>query len=300
MLLDSIAVGGQAAASSRIENYLGFPEGLTGIELTSRALVQANKFGAHVSSPCDVTSIDCHDGHLHVTLSNGQVLDTRAVVIATGARYRKPALDRWSDFEGAGIYYAATDIEARVCAGQRVTVLGGANSAGQAALFLANGGGTVDLVVRAAAVSAGMSHYLVDRLLAHPAITVRTATEVTDLHGDVVLQAVTLTPVGGGSQITECGGLFCFIGAQPATDWLTGIALDDDGFIRTDRDLTTDELCTTWDLLGRAPLPFETNIPGVFAAGDVRAGSMKRVAAAVGEGASAIRSVHLSLTPTHT
>jgi thioredoxin reductase (NADPH) len=297
MLLDSIAVGGQAAASSRIENYLGFPAGLTGIELTSRALVQANKFGAHVSSPCDVTRLDCHDGHLHVTLSNGEVLDTRAVVIATGARYRKLQVDRWTDFEGAGIYYAATEIEARICAGQRVTVLGGANSAGQAALFLADSGGTVDLVVRSADVSAGMSHYLVDRLLAHPAITVRTATQVTALHGDRVLQSVTLTPLNGGPEKTQCGGLFCFIGAEPATDWLSGIALDKDGFIRTDRDLTSDELCATWDLLGRAPLPFETNIPGVFAAGDVRAGSMKRVAAAVGEGASAIRSVHLSLAP---
>ena len=297
MLLDTIAVGGQAAASSRIENYLGFPAGVTGIELTSRALVQANKFGAHVSSPCDVVRLDCHDGHLHVALSNGEVLDTRAVVIATGAQYRKLPLDRWADYEGAGIYDAATEIEARVCAGQRVTVLGGANSAGQAALFLANGGGQVDLVVRAADVSAGMSSYLVDRLVTHPAITVRTATEVTALHGDGVLQAVTLTPSQGASELTECGGLFCFIGAEPATGWLSGIAVDESGFIRTDRDLKDDELCATWELLGRAPLPFETNVPGVFAAGDVRAGSMKRVAAAVGEGASAIRSVHLSLTP---
>jgi thioredoxin reductase (NADPH) len=300
MLLDSIAVGGQAAASARIENYLGFPAGVTGIELTSRALVQANKFGAHVSSPCDVTSLDCHGGHLHVALSNGEVLDTRAVVIAAGARYRKLPLDRWSDFEGAGIYYAATEIEARVCAGQRVTVLGGANSAGQAALFLADGGGDVDLVVRAADLAADMSHYLVERLLAHPTVTVRTATQVTALHGDGALQAVTLTSANGAPERTQCGGLFCFIGAEPATDWLSGIALDKDGFVRTDRDLTSDELCATWDLLGRAPLPFETNIPGVFAAGDVRAGSMKRVAAAVGEGASAIRSVHLSLAPTPT
>jgi thioredoxin reductase (NADPH) len=295
MLLDSIAVGGQAAASARIENYLGFPSGLTGIELTSRALVQANKFGAHVSTPCGVVGLDCQDGDLHLALSNGEVLDARAVVIATGARYRKLPLDRWSDFEGAGIYYAATDIEARGCAGQRVTVLGGANSAGQAALFLAESGGEVDLVARAADVSAEMSYYLVERLLAHPAITVHTATQVTALHGDGALDAVTLTSANGGEKRTQCGGLFCFIGAEPATDWLTGVGLDEDGFIRTDRDLTSAELGTSWDLLGRAPLPFETNIPGVFAAGDVRAGSMKRVAAAVGEGASAIRSVHLSL-----
>jgi thioredoxin reductase (NADPH) len=297
MLLDSLAVGGQAAASSRIENYLGFPAGVTGIELTSRALVQANKFGAHVSSPCDVVKLDCHDGHLHVALSNGEVLDTRAVVIASGARYRKLQLDGWSDYEGAGIYYAATEIEARACAGQRVTVVGGANSAGQAALFLANGGGEVDLVVRAGDLAAGMSNYLVERLLGHPSIHVRTATQVTALHGEAVLEAVTLTPSDGASEVTDCRGLFCFIGAEPATDWLGGVAVDEDGFIRTDRDLTSDDLCKTWELLGRAPLPFETSVPAVFAAGDVRAGSMKRVATAVGEGARAIRSVHLALAP---
>jgi thioredoxin reductase (NADPH) len=250
-----------------------------------------------VSSPCDVVRLDHHDGHLHVALSNGEVLDAQAVVIATGARYRRLALDEWSRFEGAGIYYAATEIEARSCRGQRVAVIGGANSAGQAALFLANGGSEVDLVVRAPELSAGMSNYLVERLLAHDSITVRPATEVTALHGDDALQAVTLTDVTGRSDESECHGLFCFIGAEPATDWLKGVAADEDGFIRTDRDLTHDDLCETWDLLGRDPLPYETSVPGVFAVGDVRSGSMKRVASAVGEGASAIRSVHLALAP---
>ena len=297
MLLDSIAVGGQAAASSRIENYLGFPAGVSGIELTARALAQANKFGAHVSSPCEVVALDCHDGHLHVALSNGEVLDTRAVVIATGARYRTLPLERWPDFEAAGIFYAATEIEARACAAGRVAVVGGANSAGQASLFLADGGSEVDLVVRGPDLSAGMSHYLVDRLLSHPSITVHTATRVTALHGDTALDAVTLTSRDGDSTTTGCVGLFCFIGAEPATSWLKGLAVDNDGFIRTDRDLTDDEMCGTWELLGRAPLPYETNVPGVFAVGDVRSGSMKRVAAAVGEGASGIRSVHLALAP---
>ena len=297
MLLDSVAVGGQAAASSRIENYLGFPSGITGIELTARAMVQANKFGAQVSSPCEVVALDCHDGHLHVAISNGEVLDTRAVVIATGARYRKLPIQRWSEFEAAGIYYAATEIEARACAQGRVTVVGGANSAGQASLFLADAGSDVDLVVRGADLAAGMSHYLVDRVLAHPSITVHTATTVTALHGDAALNGVTLSPRSGETVTNDCVGLFCFIGADPATGWLKGIALDDHGFVRTDRALTDDEIGGAWELLGRPPLPYETNVPGVFAVGDARSGSMKRVAAAVGEGASAIRSVHLSLAP---
>jgi thioredoxin reductase (NADPH) len=297
MLLDSVAVGGQAAASSRIENYLGFPAGISGIELTARAMVQASKFGAQVSSPCDVVALDSHDGHLHVVLSNGEILDARAVVVATGARYRQLPLDRWSDFEAAGIYYAATEIEARACSAGRVAVVGGANSAGQASLFLADSGSKVDLVVRGVELSAGMSHYLVERILAHPSITVHTATQVTALHGDTQLQGLTLTSRDGDAMTADCVGLFCFIGAEPATGWLKGVAVDGDGFVRTDRDLTDDEICGAWDLLGRSPLPFETNVPGVFAVGDVRSGSMKRVAAAVGEGASAIRSVHLALAP---
>jgi thioredoxin reductase (NADPH) len=297
MLLDRIAVGGQAAASSRIENYLGFPTGIAGIDLTARAMVQATKFGAQVSSPCDVVALDCHDGLLHVALSNGEVLDTRAVVIASGARYRALPIDRWSDFEAAGIYYAATEMEARACAAGRVAVVGGANSAGQASLFLADAGSKVDLVVRGVDLGAGMSQYLVDRVLAHPSITVYTATQVTALHGDSSLRGLTFTTRDGDVMTTDCVGLFCFIGAEPATGWLKGIAVDGDGFVRTDRDLSDDEMCGAWDLLGRGPLPYETSVPGVFAVGDVRSGSMKRVAAAVGEGASAIRSVHLALTP---
>jgi thioredoxin reductase (NADPH) len=203
LLLDSTAVGGQAAASPRIENYLGFPAGVSGIELTSRALAQANKFGARVSSPCDAIALTCHDGHLHVAVSTGAVPDARAVVLATGARYRKLPLQRWSDYESAGIFYAATEIEARACAGQRVAVVGGANSAGQAALSLAESSSGVDLVVRGPDLSAEMSHYLVERIRAHPAIDVHTATQVTELHGDERLHAVTLTSSSGQSAQTD-------------------------------------------------------------------------------------------------
>lgn len=295
ILLDSVAVGGQAAASSRIENYLGFPSGISGIDLTSRALVQANKFGAQISSPCRVVSLECAAGHLELQLSNDELLNARSVIIATGAQYRKLPLEGWSRFEGAGIYYAATDIEARACASQPVAVVGGANSAGQASLFLADSGSEVHLVVRDAELGAGMSRYLVDRVLAHPAISVHTNTEVTRLGGDRHLEELWLSTAAAEPIHASCNGLFCFIGARPATDWVSGVALDRDGFVLTDRDIPADAKGEVWTLLGRDPLPLETNIPGVFAVGDVRAGSMKRVAAAVGEGASAVRSVHLAL-----
>jgi thioredoxin reductase (NADPH) len=295
ILLDGVAVGGQAAASSRIENYLGFPSGISGIELTSRALVQANKFGAQISSPCRVVSLDCGGGHLLVRLSNDDEVHARSVIVATGAHYRKLPLEDWDRFEGAGIYYAATDIEARACMSQPVAVVGGANSAGQASLFLADGGSPVHLIVRGQELDEGMSRYLVDRVLAHPAITVHTNTQVTRLGGADHLEELWLTTGDSESAHAPCSGLFCFIGARPATDGLSGVALDADGFVLTDRDVPAEALGETWTLLGRTPLPLETSMPRVFAVGDVRAGSMKRVAAAVGEGASAVRSVHLAL-----
>jgi thioredoxin reductase (NADPH) len=298
IVLDSVAVGGQAASSARIENYLGFPYGVTGVELASLALAQANKFGAQISIPCEVVALNCDDGHLHLTLSTGDVVDTRAVVLATGAHYRTLPLDGWSRYEDSSIFYAATDIEARACAGQPVAVVGGANSAGQASLFLAERGSLVDLVVRASDLGAGMSQYLVSRVMAHPGINVHTGSEITALHGDDTLDGISVTSSGSPSGVRrECRGLFCFIGARPATDWLRGVVLDEDGFIVTDRGLSADDLGATWDLLGRPPLPFETSLPGVFAAGDARVGSLKRVAAAVGEGASVIRSVQLALVP---
>ena len=294
VLIDAVGTGGQAAASSRIENYLGFPSGLSGADLTGRAAVQALKFGAELSSPCEVVKLDCANGQLRVLLSDDVPIESRAVIIATGARYRALPLDRWTDFVGAGIYYAATELEARSCGGEPVAVVGGANSAGQAAIYLAGRGNPVTLVVRGADIYAGMSSYLVERLLANPAVTIRTETEVVGLAGDGHLSAITLRTAGSTDEI-PCAGLFCFIGAQPATDWLTGIALDDDGFVRTDAQLAAADLGPTWSALGRAPLPFETNVPAVFAVGDVRLGSMKRVAAAVGEGASAVHSVHAAI-----
>ncbi|MEU0794231.1 FAD-dependent oxidoreductase [Amycolatopsis sp. NPDC005961] len=303
LLLDTVATGGQAAASSRIENYLGFTSGISGAELTGRATIQAQKFGARIASPCQVARLDTESGdHLRVVLEDGTPIDTRAVVIASGARYKALPLERWSEFEGAGIYYAATELEARACGPNPAAVVGGANSAGQAALYLAERGSPVTLVVRGADLYAGMSAYLADRIVDHPRVKVRTSAQVTALHGDTSLERIDIsgTDPDGNAYTREqaCVGLFCFIGATPATEWMTGIAADRRGFILTDARVDDTELGEAWQKLGRRPLPFETSQPGVFAAGDVRAGSMKRVAAAVGEGASAISSVHSALGTT--
>jgi thioredoxin reductase (NADPH) len=296
VLLDAIGIGGQAAASSCIENYLGFPSGLSGHDLTRRAALQAMKFGAQLSSPCRVVDLDTSGAHLSVTLSDGKTIDTRAVLIASGVRYRSLPIPRWNHFEGAGIYYAATELEARACGTQPVTVIGGANSAGQAALYLASRGSPVILAVRGPDASATMSSYLLGRIMADPRITMRTKSEVTALNGNTALDSITLTDTTSGTSAAQpCFGLFCFIGAEPATDWLHDVDLDADGFIRTDTQLDPDTLGATWAALGRAPLPFETSMPGVFAAGDVRLASVKRVASAVGEGASAVRSIHAAI-----
>src|SRR3989440_1818340 len=299
VLLDAVGTGGQAAASSRIENYFGFPFGLSGADLTGLAVLQALKFGAQLASPCQAVKLDTdRNGNLlRLHLEGGEVIDSKAVIIATGARYRALPLERWPDFEGAGIYYAATELEARGCTGSPVTVVGGANSAGQAALYLAGRGSEVSLVVRGPDIAAEMSAYLVDRLRVHPRVTVRCQSEVTRLDGGDFLEEVSITDrTADTTQPQPCSGLFCFIGAEPATSWLTGIATGDDGFIRTDVQLNDGDLGPAWVGLERRPLPFETNIPGVFAVGDVHSGSMKRVAAATGEGASAIASVHKAIS----
>jgi thioredoxin reductase (NADPH) len=291
LLLDAASVGGQAAASSRIENYLGFPPGISGAELTSLGLVQAEKFGATVATPCTVEGCEPLAGRIVLRLTDGTELAARAVVIATGARYRRLPLDRWGTFEGAGIYFSATEIEAAACAGEPVIVVGGANSAGQAALFLASRGCPVEIVLRGSALRAGMSDYLVQRVSEHPRITTHLGSEVTGLHGETYLTGVELSERRSGRLAQRpCKGLFCFIGATPATAWLQGVALDENGFILTDTEIA-DQLPPAWTTLGRRPLPFETSIPRVFAVGDVRRASMKRVAAAVGEGSSAIPSV---------
>jgi len=298
VVLDAVGIGGQAAASSRIENYLGFPSGLSGQELTQRAALQAMKFGAQLSSPCRVVDLDTDGAHLTVMLSDGTTIESRAVLITTGVHYNTLPLERWIEFEGAGIYYAATELEARACRTEPVTVVGGANSAGQAALFLASRGCQVTVAVRGSDVAATMSSYLLGRLRTDPRVTIRVNTDVTGLSGGSALQRITLTNNSSGD-VSEhpCAGLFCFIGARPATEWLSDLALDRTGFIRTDAQLDPEELGATWTALGRRPLPFETSMPTVFAAGDVRLTSLKRVASAVGEGASAVRSIHTALGP---
>ena len=299
LVVEMAAVGGQAGTSSRIENYLGFPTGISGGDLTQRAVVQAEKFGAHLTSPCTASSLREEAGHLVVRLSDGTDVAGRAVIVASGARYRRLDASRLADFEGNGVYYAATEMEARLCAGSPVVVAGGGNSAGQAALFLAAAGSPVTVVIRGHDLDASMSRYLVDRIEADARIEVRTNSKITGLDGDRTLTSVRVTTADGDT-VFPCVALFSFIGADPAADWLSGCAaLDARGFVFTDRSLGEEHLDGRWEALGRRPLPFETSYPGLFAVGDVRAGSTKRVAAAVGEGSAAVRSVHEYLAFAH-
>ena len=299
LVVEMAAVGGQAGTSSRIENYLGFPTGISGGDLTQRAVVQAEKFGAHLTSPCAASSLREEAGHLVIRLSDGTDVAGRSVIVASGARYRRLDASRLADFEGNGVYYAATEMEARLCAGSPVVVAGGGNSAGQAALFLAAAGSPVTVVIRGHDLDASMSRYLVDRIEADARIEVRTNSKITGLDGDRTLTSVRVTTADGDT-VFPCVALFSFIGADPAADWLSGCAaLDARGFVFTDRSLGEEHLDGRWEALGRRPLPFETSYPGLFAVGDVRAGSTKRVAAAVGEGSAAVRSVHEYLAFAH-
>jgi thioredoxin reductase (NADPH) len=286
--VDASTIGGQAGSSSRIENYAGFPNGISGEELTGRAAVQAMRLGARLNAPCEVTALRTEAGFHVLVLADGSEIPTRAVIVASGARYRRLAVEDLERFEGAGVYYAATDLEARVCDGTSVLVIGGGNSAGQAALFLAHNNCAVAIAIRREDLRQTMSQYLIARIEADPKVELLTGVEVRALAGNAHLERVTLEHRATGRlQDVPCSGLFCFIGASPATTWLgEGVLLDDDGFVLTDRQLATPSGGDS------EPLPFETSVPGVFAAGDVRHGSMKRVAAAVGEGSSAVRSVH--------
>jgi len=297
--VDMVAFGGQAGASSRIENYLGFPTGISGGDLTQRAVVQAEKFDAHLTSPCTATSLREKAGHLVIHLSDGTDVAGRAVIVASGARYRRLDVERLEVFEGNGVYYAATEMEARLCAAAPVVVVGGGNSAGQAAIFLAEAGSPVTIVIRGPDLNASMSRYLVDRIEANAAIEARTNARITGLDGDRTLSAVRIAGPEGET-VLPCAALFSFIGADPAAEWLSGCAaLDGRGFVLTDRALSEEHLDERWRALGRPPLPFETSHPGLFAVGDVRAGSTKRVAAAVGEGSASVRSVHEHLSFAH-
>lgn len=289
VLVDSISIGGQASTSARIENYLGFPAGISGSELAERAALQATRFGASSAVPVSACGLSYEDGYHVVALEGGERLRGRTVVVATGAQYRRLNLARLSDFEGAGIYYAATEVEAQLCQSKPLVVVGGANSAGQAAVFLAGRGSQVDLVVRRDNLESTMSRYLVDQVLAHPLIKVDLGTEVTELHGEDALESVTLSD---GRRI-DVQAMFVFIGASPCTEWLgAAVMSDEDGFIVTGPDLKLTHLDPTGSGQDRAPLPLETSLPGVFAVGDVRCGSIKRVAAAVGEGSTAVRMIH--------
>jgi thioredoxin reductase (NADPH) len=291
-LVDSVAIGGQASTSSRIENYLGFPAGISGSELAERAAIQAARFGTESAVPVTARWLALEDGYHVVELDSGDSLRARSVVLATGASYRRLAVPRLEEFEGAGVYYAATEVEAQMCEQSPVVVVGGANSAGQAAVFLARRVGHVSLLLRGGDLAARMSRYLVDQVEGEPAIDVCVRTQIRELHGDGDLAGVTVE-CDGESRHVAARAVFVFIGADPCTGWLgDALAIDDDGFVLTGQDLELTHLDPAGDGRERAPLPLETSRPGVFAVGDVRSGSIKRVASAVGEGAMAVRMIH--------
>jgi thioredoxin reductase (NADPH) len=286
VVLDAVATGGQAGTSSRIENYLGFPAGISGAELADRAVVQSKKFGATLNVPAEAVRLEVGDGVHVVHVDDGTALRTRTVVIATGARYCKLDLPRLAEFEGTSIYYAATVMEATFCDRQPVSVVGGGNSAGQATIFLAKHARTVRLLIRHDDLSRDMSRYLVDQIEQLPNVEVWRGTEVSELIGDDGrLRALVVrdTKTGEQQEIATTV-LFVFIGAQPCTGWLAAtVALDDRGYVLTGRETASS---------GPQPSLLETSRPGVFAVGDVRSGSIKRVASAVGEGAMAVRLLH--------
>jgi thioredoxin reductase (NADPH) len=293
LVLETGTPGGQAGSSSKIENYLGFPTGISGLALASRALIQAQKFGAEIRTAYSVMRLNCGQRPYAVEFATGQATRARAIIIATGAEYRQLALDNASRFLGTGIYYAATSTEARRCGAGEAIVVGGGNSAGQAAIFLAGTCRRVHLLVRSKGLAASMSQYLIRRIEDTSNIELRVQTEITALEGEDQLARVTWKTAGQAPQTHDIGHVFLMTGALPCTSWLNScIALNDKGFVRTGSELRKDELAAaTWSN-GRQPEFFETNVPGIFAVGDVRCGSVKRVAAAVGEGSACIQQVH--------
>jgi thioredoxin reductase (NADPH) len=290
--LDAVAAGGQAGTSTRIENYLGFPGGISGMELAERAILQAGKFGARLLVPAEAVGFCRHEDHYRVRLSDGETVESRAVVIATGARYRKLDVPRIDELTGLGVYYAATPMEAEMCSGSAVAIVGGGNSAGQAAVFLSRKVREVTMMVRGPDLGRTMSRYLIDQIDRIDNVEVRTKTEVDELIGDRSLEALMLrNGTGNGAQERlDATALFVFIGADPRTGWLTDeVRLDDKGFVLAGTELAAAESSPA------LPLALETSAPGVFAVGDVRSGSVKRVASAVGEGSMAVRMVHQHL-----
>ena len=294
LVLESNVPGGQAGSSSRIENYLGFPTGVSGMDLTGRAYAQALKFGAHVAVAKRAARLACDGRRYMVQIDEASPISARTVVIATGAEYRKLALDNPSRFDGAGVYYAATPTEAQLCAGEEVVVVGGGNSAGQAAVFLASSARRVYMLVREAGLAETMSRYLIRRIEENPAIVLRTHTEIVALEGNTTLERIRWRDDQSGEiEDHDIGHVFLMIGAVPNTRWLNGcVVLDDKGFVKTGSDLSPDDLAGAKWPLARPPYLFETSRPGIFAVGDVRSGNVKRVASAVGEGSIAVSFVH--------
>lgn len=288
VVIEALAPGGQAGTSSKIENYLGFPTGISGQALAGRAQIQAQKFGARLAISRSVVAIDCDQSPFRLHLEDGQVVQSRAVVIASGARYRRLEVPGHEKFEGQGIHYAATAMEANLCSGEEVIVVGGGNSAGQAAVFLARTAKHVHILVRATGLAATMSDYLVQRIDQNAHITLHARTEITALGGDKAVHEVTWTNRDtGDSETRAIANVFVMIGAEPNTDWLGGcLALDANGFV-----------CTGPVANGEATSAYETSHAGIFAVGDVRAESVKRVASGVGEGSVVIHSVHRFLNP---
>lgn len=295
-VLDAKAPGGQAGTSSKIENYFGFPTGISGQALAGRGLTQARKFGADVAVPVEAVRLECSatDGTEHrytLEMDHGERAYARCVIIATGARYRKPKLERLETFEGRGIYYGASFMEASLCSNQEVIVVGGGNSAGQAAIFLSKYAKHVHIMVRGQGLAASMSHYLIQRLEAAPNVTLHSETEIVELIGGDELERVRYRKQDGQAEERAIAHVFLFLGAEPNTDWLNQcVSLDAQGFVLTGPLLPAER----WPLV-RAPYFLETSRPGIFAVGDVRSGSVKRVATAVGEGAAAIQALHAVL-----
>jgi len=301
LALESVALGGQAGTSSRIENYLGFPAGLSGFELASRALAQADKFGARTAVPEEAVALKREDGHHRIKLSEGGQVVARSVIAATGARYRRLDVPRLGRFEGVSVHYAATEAEAQRCEGEEAVVVGGGNSAGQAAVYLAGRTRRVYLLIRGDDLGKSMSRYLVDRVTDTENVELLTNVEIRELMGEDRLEGVVVEDNRSGARRTlGARGLFVFIGAKANTAWLQGaVELDKRGFVLTGRALNDSALEEdAWQALSREPYPLETSLPGVFAAGDVRGGSIKRVASAVGEGAMAVTLVHQYLADT--
>jgi thioredoxin reductase (NADPH) len=299
LVIETESPGGQAGSSSKIENYLGFPTGVSGQELAARAINQAQKFGAKMLIARSVVRLNCDTRPYKIFLDNGDVIEARAIVIACGAQYNKPAIANLQRFEGQGVYYGATYIEAQLCEGEDVVVVGGGNSAGQAAIYLSQTARKVYMLVRSAGLSDTMSRYLIQRITDNPSVELHYRTEIAGLNGERELERVTwIDRTSGQSSTHDIRRVFIMAGASPRTEWLQGcVAMDEKGFIITGRDLDQSSGVVPplpWPL-SRAPQMLETSLPGVFAVGDVRSGNVKRVASAVGEGAIAIHLVHRTL-----